>query len=113
MGILGAGWWADQHAQALATLEGFAVTGVNSGSLDTAAAFVAQHGGRVHADARALLAAPDVDAVLITAPHTDPAKLHASQQQFRKVLEEGLMNARDESTREGFRVIASARSARR
>lgn len=75
VGILGAGWWADQHAQALATLEGFAVTGVNSGSLDTAAAFVAQHGGRVHADARALLAAPDVDAVLITAPHEYHAPL--------------------------------------
>jgi len=44
--------------------------------------------------------------VLITAPHTDAAKLHASQQQFRKVLEEGLMNARDEATREGFRAIA-------
>ncbi|OLV17331.1 Gfo/Idh/MocA family protein [Deinococcus marmoris] len=75
VGILGAGWWAEQHAQALAMLEGFAVTGVSSGSLETATTFAAQYGGRVHADAEALLAAPDVDAVLIAAPHEYHAPL--------------------------------------
>ena len=75
VGILGAGWWADQHAQALATLDGFAVTGVSSGSLEMATVFSAQHGGRAYRTAGELLAAPDVDAVLITAPHEYHAPL--------------------------------------
>ncbi|QFP76675.1 Gfo/Idh/MocA family protein [Deinococcus sp. AJ005] len=75
VGILGAGWWAEQHAQALATLEGFAVTGVTSGSLESATAFAAQYGGSAYRTAGELLVAPDVDAVLITAPHEYHAPL--------------------------------------
>lgn len=75
VGIVGAGWWAGQHAQALGTLNGFTVTGVSSGSPETATAFAAQHGGRVHAEAQALIGAPDVDAVLIAAPHEYHAPL--------------------------------------
>ncbi|OEC38894.1 PAS domain-containing sensor histidine kinase [Pseudomonas sp. 1D4] len=44
--------------------------------------------------------------VLLTAPHTDPVKLHDAQQHFRSGVERGLMNARDAGTREGFRAIA-------
>jgi len=75
IGILGAGWWAGQHAQALARLDGFAVTGVSSASLEPATAFATQYGGRIHTDADALLSAPDVDAVLIAAPHEYHAPL--------------------------------------
>lgn len=69
VGILGAGWWASLHAQAIATLPGFEVAAVSSASLTSAQEFAAQYGAQAYADATALLHAEEVDAVLVAAPH--------------------------------------------
>lgn len=69
VGIIGAGWWAGQHAAALATLEGFRVTAVSSGTLASAQAFAGQYGARAYATPEALLDSGTLDAVLIAAPH--------------------------------------------
>lgn len=69
VGIIGAGWWAGQHAAALATLAGFRVTAVGSGTLASAQAFAAQYGAQAYATPEALLDSGQVDAVLVAAPH--------------------------------------------
>ena len=66
VGIIGAGWWAGQHAAALATLEGLRVTAVSSGTLASAQTFAAPHGAQAFATHAALLDSVDRVVVLGT-----------------------------------------------
>ncbi|GMA15140.1 Gfo/Idh/MocA family oxidoreductase (plasmid) [Deinococcus metallilatus] len=74
-GIIGAGWWASRHAQALQTLAGFRVEAVYQPNAASAQAFTRDHGGRVVSEVGALLHDPRVDAVLVAAPHREHADL--------------------------------------
>lgn len=67
--MIGAGWWAGEHAAALSTLEGFQVTAVSSGTLGSAQALAGQYGAQAYATSEALLDSHKVDAVLVAAPH--------------------------------------------
>lgn len=67
IGVLGAGWWAEEHAQAIATVPGLEVAAVCSGSLESAREYAARFGGRAVVDVQSVF--PDVDVVLVTAPH--------------------------------------------
>lgn len=75
VGIIGAGWWASQHARALRELEGFRVEAVCQPGADSARAFAGEHGGRVMDEVGALLEDPAIDAVLVAAPHQTHAGL--------------------------------------
>ena len=73
VGIIGAGWWAARHTEALAQLPGFSVVSVSSASLSSAQAFARQVGASAYPSHQALLASGEVEAVLVAAPH----RLHA------------------------------------
>jgi len=69
VGIIGAGWWAEQHALALSTLEDFSVAAVSSGTLASTQDFVQRFGGVACTSSQDLLAQSAVEAVLVAAPH--------------------------------------------
>lgn len=69
VGIIGAGSFGERHAQAIAALDDVrlvAATRTNSAAL---AEFTARYGGRGYTDSAALLADPEVAAVVIATPH--------------------------------------------
>ena len=75
LAVLGCGWVADMHVRAAAAC-GASVTGVANHRLESAERFAKEHGiERVTTDWRALVAAPDVDAVVVCTPNA----LHAEQ----------------------------------
>lgn len=105
VGIVGAGWWAARHAEALARLPGFSVVGVSSGRLPSAQRFAGQVGARAYASHHALLASGEVEAVLIAAPHRWHAEL------ARDVLNAGvplLLEKPTATTPEEARRVTSA-----
>ena len=67
--IAGAGNFAAMHVRALAAVPGLRLVAVASGSPAASSAFAATHGGRPCDDWRRLLDDPEVDVVLVTAPH--------------------------------------------
>lgn len=69
IGIIGAGYFGGRHAAALAKAGGFRLAATCRQDATALAAFVARHGGRGHRDVAALLADPEVDAVVIASPH--------------------------------------------
>ena len=69
IGIIGAGHFGAVHAAAIARQPDARLVAACSGRPETAAAFVAAHGGIAHPDWRALLDDPAVDAVVIATPH--------------------------------------------
>lgn len=69
VGIIGAGWWAEQHAQAISLLDTFQIVAVSSGTLASAQDFARRFGGMACASSQDLLAQSAVEAVLIAAPH--------------------------------------------
>ncbi len=69
IGIIGAGHFGARHAAALTKAGGFHVAAACRQDAAALAAFVAAHGGRAHRDVAALLADPDVDAVVVASPH--------------------------------------------
>lgn len=68
-GIIGAGHFGARHAASLAKAGGWRVAAACRQDGDALAQFVAEHGGRGHRDVAALLADPEVDAVVIASPH--------------------------------------------
>jgi phthalate 4,5-cis-dihydrodiol dehydrogenase len=85
------------------------VTGVNSGSLEAATAFAARYGGKAHRTAGELLAAPDVDAVLIATPHEwhAPLALQTIASSKPLLLEKPVAT----NSRESHAVLDAARTA--
>ena len=69
IGIIGAGHFGAVHARAIAQVEGLEIVAVCREDAEAAAAFAAEHGGRVYVNWRELLADPRVDAVVIATPH--------------------------------------------
>lgn len=99
VGIIGAGWWAGQHAAALATLEGLRVTAVSSGTLASAQTFAAPHGAQAFATHAALLDSGQVDAVLVAAPHEfhRPLALQVIERRLPLLLEKPVATTRGDT----------------
>ncbi len=89
VGIAGAGFFAAQHAQAMAAVPGVRIVAAAAGDAAGSAAFAAAYGGRACADWRELLDDPAVDVVLVTTPHHLHAPIAiAAAQAGRHVLVE-------------------------
>ena len=73
--MIGAGHFGAVHAAAIARQPDARLVAVCSGRPETAAAFVAAHGGTAHRDWRRLLDDPAVDAVVIATPHDRHAEI--------------------------------------
>ena len=73
-GILGTGRIAGVFANALPSSRTGRLVAVGSRSAQSAEKFAAEHGCRAHASYEALLADPEVQAVYISAPHTEHAR---------------------------------------
>lgn len=69
IGIIGAGHFGAAHARALREVEGARLVASCRNDADGLAAFTQEFGGKGHLDYRALLADPDVDAVVVALPH--------------------------------------------
>lgn len=112
-GIVGPGKVAHTHAAALATMEGAAegarLAAVCGRDAGRTAAFAAQYGARPYTDLDALLADPDVDAVLLCTPHPRHAEegVRAARAGKHVLVEKPLcLTAADAD-----RMIAAARGA--
>ncbi len=69
VGIIGAGWFGERHADAIRSVEGVHLVGAcrdNPSGLD---AFTSRFGGRAYRDSGDLLADPAIAAVVIATPH--------------------------------------------
>ena len=101
VGIIGVGWWASRHAQALHRLDGFRVEAVYQPNVASARAFIRDFGGRVIGEIGALLNDPNVDAVLVAAPHREHANLAVQVLEAGKplLLEKPLAITPDETRR--------------
>jgi phthalate 4,5-cis-dihydrodiol dehydrogenase len=75
VGIIGAGWWAGEHARAVAAVPGLRLAAFSSRSAERIAAFQGEFGVEGEADYRRLLARPDIDVVAIATPHDTHARL--------------------------------------
>ena len=69
IGIIGAGFFGEKHAQAIAALNDAQVVAATRNDPAALTAFTQRFGGRGYSDYRVLLADPTVDAVLIATPH--------------------------------------------
>jgi phthalate 4,5-cis-dihydrodiol dehydrogenase len=81
IGIIGAGFFGEKHAEAIAALDDARVVAASRNDIAALADFTRRFGGRGYTDYREILADPNVDAVLIATPHhlhTDIA-IHAAQ----------------------------------
>ncbi|HET7041492.1 MAG TPA: Gfo/Idh/MocA family oxidoreductase, partial [Gemmatimonadales bacterium] len=75
VGIIGAGWWAGEHARAVREVSGLRLVAFSSRSAERIAAFQREFGVAGEADYRRLLARPDIDVVAIATPHDTHAGL--------------------------------------
>ncbi len=69
IGIIGAGSYGAQHAQALAEIDGVQLVAASRTNAAALAEFVGEYGGRGYTDYRDLLADPSVEVVVIATPH--------------------------------------------
>lgn len=69
IGIIGAGFFGEKHAEAIATLDDARVVAAARSDVAALAAFTKRFGCQGYTDYRALLADSNVDAVLIATPH--------------------------------------------
>ena len=69
IGIIGAGSFGAMHAEAIAALDDVRLVAAMRTNPPALAEFTARYGGRGYTDAAALLADPEVDAVVIATPH--------------------------------------------
>jgi len=71
VGIIGAGWIADQMGKTLTPIEGYEVFAIASRSMEKAQAFAARYGcKKVYDSYEALVCDPDIDLVYIATPHS-------------------------------------------
>lgn len=110
VGVIGVGMMGADHAHRLATRIGGAVlTAVSDPRADQAAAVAARYGARSEADAMRLIAADDVDAVLIASPGVaHPEQLLACIAAGKPTLCEKPMTMDSESSVEVLRAEAAA-----
>jgi phthalate 4,5-cis-dihydrodiol dehydrogenase len=73
VGIIGAGWWAGEHARAVAALPDLRLVACASRSPERRAAFTGAYGCAGYEDYRALLADREIDAVAIATSHDSHA----------------------------------------
>jgi predicted dehydrogenase len=69
VGIIGAGSFAAQHAQAIASVNGVSIVSASRRNTTALAEFTSRFGGRGYADYQDLLKDNEVDAVVIATPH--------------------------------------------
>jgi predicted dehydrogenase len=98
VGIIGAGWWAGEHAKAIARTPNARLVGFSSRSPERVAAFKATHGGAGYDDYRRLLDRADVDTVAIAVPHDVHAAIAIEALQAGKhvLLEKPMARNREE-----------------
>lgn len=75
IGIIGAGWFAGEHAKAIAQIPNVRLLGVCSAQLEAAQNFAAAHGGKAYPNPELMLANPHITAVLIATPHHQHANM--------------------------------------
>jgi phthalate 4,5-cis-dihydrodiol dehydrogenase len=75
VGIIGAGWWAGEHARAVRAVPGLRLAAFSSRSAERVAAFAGEFGVAGETDYRRLLERPDVEVVAIATPHDTHARL--------------------------------------
>ncbi len=75
VGIIGAGWWAGEHALALKQTNELHLVGFSSRSREKLGEFQRRHGGDRYEDYRRLINRSDVDVVVIATPHHTHAEL--------------------------------------
>lgn len=75
VGIIGAGWWAGEHALALTQTNELHLVGFSSRSREKVSEFQKLYGGDGYEDYRRLLDRSDVDVVVIATPHHTHAAL--------------------------------------
>jgi predicted dehydrogenase len=68
VGVVGAGWAAAEHCKTLATLDGIQVVGVVDADESRAASLAGLYGARTHPGTAALVAAEELDALVIATP---------------------------------------------
>ena len=69
VGIIGAGFWGEKHADAIKVLPNVKLVAANRTNPAALNEFIKNYGGRGFTDYRKLLADPQVDAVVIATPH--------------------------------------------
>lgn len=69
VGIIGAGFFGELHAAALAQIAGARLVAASRTNSAALAEFTARHGGRGHVDYRDLLQDPQVDVAVVAVPH--------------------------------------------
>jgi predicted dehydrogenase len=107
VGIIGTGWWAGEHAKAIADVDGTRLVAFSGRARARIDAYQRAYGGDAYDDYRRLLERPDVDAVVIAVPHNAHASIAIDALDAGKhVLLEKPM-ARDR--RECLAIVAAAR----
>lgn len=109
IGIIGAGSYGAQHAEAIAALDNARVVASSRTNAAALAEFTAQYGGTGYTDNAALLADPAVDAVVIATPHHlhTQVALDAAAAGKHILLEKPMAPTRDECRQ----IIAATRQA--
>lgn len=100
VGIIGAGWWAGEHARAVSAVPGLRLLAVSSRRPERLAAFRQAHGDAIEGydDYRRLLERRDVDAVAIAVPHDAHAAIAIAALEAGKhvLLEKPMARDREE-----------------
>jgi phthalate 4,5-cis-dihydrodiol dehydrogenase len=100
VGIIGAGWWAGEHAKAITAMPEARLIGFSSRTPARVAAFQRAYGVAGYDDYRRLLDRPDVDAVAIAVPHDVHAAIAIEALRAGKhvLLEKPMARNREECT---------------
>lgn len=69
IGIIGAGFWGEKHADAINSLQGVQLVASNRTNPEALDAFITKYGGRGYTNYQELLDDKQVDAVVIATPH--------------------------------------------
>jgi phthalate 4,5-cis-dihydrodiol dehydrogenase len=112
VGIIGAGWWAGEHAKAVAATPGARLVAFASRAPARIASFQRDYGAEGYDDYRRLLDRSDVDAVAIAVPHDVHAAIAIEALRAGKhvLLEKPMARDRQECARIAAAARQSAKS---